>query len=495
MSKLYVNIDESTVTHPFLKRISCRDDFCEEMLYPFIDIYSGMNVTDLMINTFCQLSTTPSEIFTDYIEKYNQKKENGIDVDYTDVYNFANILKNKHNIDYSAVWFKRCWEKGIRPWLSVRMNDCHEPFEATAYLRSEFFYEAQNNGWMLGEEYGYFRNSFNYSKKEVRAKMLDYIREQIETYDVFGLELDFMREMKCFRYLHEDMDECRNYLTEFISDVRKILNKAEKIHGHYLSLLVRVPRDIEQSRMLGFDVEKFARYADVIVPTPRFRSNDSGIRISEWKKAIQCTEICAGIETLLSFDKNLAISSAEIISGLAASFLADGSDGIYLYNLFIDPDNITEPQIHPYVRNTKAISAVGSGNLYNFPLRFAVINQNDEYIPGTNWHPLPFFTEREEKSISVITGNIPKDKAVSLIIGFKNNIPIVSFNNTIITHFRNVDLKYIPGIGAQPGDYVDDETQCIRYDLDNSLLKEKSQTISFGSEQISEICWIEIDII
>ncbi|MBO6060734.1 MAG: hypothetical protein J6P98_01265, partial [Clostridia bacterium] len=48
-------------------------------------------------------------------------EENGVAVDYTDRYRGL-MSFHEHGIDPYAVWFARCREKGLRPWLSVRMN-------------------------------------------------------------------------------------------------------------------------------------------------------------------------------------------------------------------------------------------------------------------------------------------------------------------------------------------------------------------------------------
>jgi hypothetical protein len=217
------------------------------------------------------------------------------------------------------------------------------------------------------------------------------------------------------------MKKCTELLNDFILNVRDILNEAESLHGHKIKLSVRVPRDIRQCNMLGFDPETWDKnkVVDLIIPTPRFNSNDSLMPISDWKKKILCAEVCAGIETLTSFKEYIPrVSSAEIISGLAASFLAQGSDGIYLFNLFIDPDNIVAPGIHPYVRNVKAISAVASSNIYEHRLRFAVLNQEDNYIPGIAEKTLPIILDNGMETLSVCTGDIPANKLIWLIVGF-----------------------------------------------------------------------------
>lgn len=282
MSKLYVNVDINSIVQPVLSRLNNRDDFCTEMLYPVVDIYRPLGVTDLIFNVFCQLSASRSSVWTDLVDKYHIKEELGKPVDYSGQFEYIHTF-NKYGVDHFKVWIERCKQVGINPWISLRMNDCHEPFTETSIFRSEFYFEAKEKGWLLGEEYDYYQICYNYKIPEVREKMLSYIREQIFRYDVYGLELDFLREAKCFKFLTEDMQECRNVMTDFIASVRSITKDAAKAFGHDIKLLVRLPRDIRQCELLGFDpiVWSERNLVDIINTSPRFSSNDSGIPIEE----------------------------------------------------------------------------------------------------------------------------------------------------------------------------------------------------------------------
>lgn len=70
----------------------------------------------------------------------------------------------------TELWIAHCKEIGINPWISFRMGDCHCPDDETSFLRSDFFYTAKKNGWILGDDYGYFKNCLNYTRPEYTAK-------------------------------------------------------------------------------------------------------------------------------------------------------------------------------------------------------------------------------------------------------------------------------------------------------------------------------------
>jgi len=70
---LMLNIDINSVVTPFLNKTAQNSVVYEHDLYPFIDQYANTDITDLALNVFCQFSNTPSQIFTDGIDKYLQK--------------------------------------------------------------------------------------------------------------------------------------------------------------------------------------------------------------------------------------------------------------------------------------------------------------------------------------------------------------------------------------------------------------------------------------
>lgn len=457
---MLVNIDPNTVVHPFLNRICDKEHFSDEMLFPFVDQYADTEVTDLLFNIFCQYSATDSKVLGTYEEKYLQKTELGVPVDYTAFFHCLYRMNRINGCDPFEVWIKRCREIGIRPWISVRMNDAHNNGDAPFSARTSFFYEAKENGWLLGGDYGYYGWNYNYGVSEVRDRMLAYIKEQLHRYDVDGIELDFLREIICFRYHTEDMQECIRTMNGFIADVKEIIAAEEKIKGHKLLLAVRCMRDYEQSLRYGFDPAAWD--ADILVPSPRWASSDSGIKVEEWKGLCPRSRIIPCIETLFAVEPDHSgLMSAETARGHIASFTAQGADDVYLYNYFSDPDaaydSTLSPNGHPYHRNHKLYRTP-----YSYPKRFAVVGQSSEHYPDDfpTWRPLPCL----EGEFEIVTGIIPKERKAWLIVGVEGEVTDteVTFNGKVCRGFETVDLTYIDGIGTQPDGYVNESTVCHR---------------------------------
>ena len=434
---LYTNIDINSVVTPFLNRAAEIDAADPAVLYPFVDAYAGTQVTDVLYDVFCQYSAVDSAVWTSYRDKYLQKEENGIAVDYTDRYKGLYAF-HANGIDPYAVWFARCREKGLRPWLSVRMNDCHCPDDEACFLRSDFFYEARAKGWMIGEKYGYYRWCFDYAVPEVRRRMLAYIGELLDRYDADGLELDFQRELFCFDYVN--CPDRLSIMNGFIREVRGLVRGAERRLGHPVRLGVRIMRDIAQNRVYGFDAETWVRegLVDLIVVSPRWSTNDSGMPIDAWKRAFPDTEIAAGLtdQTLQRWDVD---ASPAALAGYAVQYLNEGADSIYLYNLFIG---------HHFLAATPGVPRLTAAALYDLyaapdrsaatslydrvnricgeletasavPFRHVVTWQDTVPEGDVGWQPLPM----REGEVPIRLGRVPAGRKAALLLGFSKGGP------------------------------------------------------------------------
>ena len=412
--RIFVNIDINSVTTPFLNRVAENENVRKEDLYPFVDIYSGHGVTDLLFNVFCQFSTTDSKVFTDYRGKFEQKVENGVEVNYHDQFVGVYRLNVKHGIDPFRVWIERCAEKGIKSWLSVRMNDCHCPDETACFLRSDFFYEAREKGWCVGNKYGYYRYCFDYSYDEVRRKMLDYIDEQLGMYDVDGLELDFQREIICFDYLSGK--DYTVIMTNFIREVKKIVTRHEASRGHKIEICLRLCRSVEDNLGFGFDVQAYydEKLVDSVSPVARWSTHDSDMPIKEWLERFPDIEIYAGIEALIN-DKIGVPASSPAKRGFVTSYVSDEPDGIYYYNYYLNPHNGEEscaPSLNFFEEGASPIEET-----IKKPLSFVVTYQDTCPIFDTPWRPFPkMIAKGEIYDVPVKTGRLP-DRAATLIFG------------------------------------------------------------------------------
>ena len=462
----------------------------ESCLYPFVDIYAGHGVTDLIFNIFCQYSATDSKVFSDYKAKYDQRTENGVEVNYREDYKGIYRLNVECGIDPYDVWFRRCAEWGIRSWISVRMNDCHCPNEIASLLRSDFFYEAREKGWMVGPQYGYFRHCLDYSYEEVRQKMLDYIDEQLGRYDVYGLELDYQREIICFDYTNGK--DNAPIMTEFLRNVKGIVTKHERARGHKIEISLRLCRDIEDNLGFGFDVQAYSDegLVDSVTPTARWDTHDSDMPLKEWMERLPNVEIYAGIEALTN---KRMLFTVPLITAYIANCVSDGPHGINFYNYYIDPYE-DEPEYANYLQLFEFASAPIE-EIIKQPLHYVLTFQDTCPSESTPWKPLPKRISRGESCTVEIKTGIAPERQATLIIGTKADRLCdleMRFNGELLENFKKISEE-------EKTVYLGDKMRigaCF-YEIPVKLDRKKThQTLEAIAKNGSVVlCYAEIDVL
>ena len=106
--------------------------------------------------------------------------------------NNARIL-HERGLDPYAVWIARAREKGISPWLSMRMNDVHNAPNRKDYQHSTFWVEHPEYHRGPPDSKHWQDRALDYGIPEVREHAMSFIRELLERYDPDGIELDWMR--------------------------------------------------------------------------------------------------------------------------------------------------------------------------------------------------------------------------------------------------------------------------------------------------------------
>ena len=426
--KLLVNIDETTQVPDYVEYLSSQEEITEEALAYYIKPYIGTQVTDILFSICGQTSVTQSEYLTWCGDKVKWTVENGKEVDYSHIPWWWYILQEK-DIDPVPYWIKACNENNIRPWLSFRMNDCHDSGEETSPLRGELFYVAKENGWMIGEEYGYYHTCYDYSVPQIRSIMIAYIEEQLLRYDVYGIELDWLREIYCFDYLHEDNATIVGIMNDFMRGVNVVVKEAEEKWGHDIKINARLMRDVDQNKIFGFDVRTWAKekLVDSVTVTPRFSSCDSDMNIRYWRDEFPTLEIYAGIETRVTNDgsvKENVVAGAEVARGYAAEYLGEDADGMYLFNYMA----------YSYLKRNDAIyNTCGSiRTVYSSTRRHVMTYQDIAPEGSSRYQPLPTAALKNKPAILVQkTGYIPENASVNIYIGVANKFKPSDVNVTV----------------------------------------------------------------
>jgi len=246
---------------------------------------------------------------------------------------------DKAGLDPYKIWISRCREKGVSPWLSMRMNDVHDVGTVDSYMHSSFW-RTHPEYWRVpnGLASPWVNRAMNYAHAAVREHQMAFVRELLERYDPDGLELDWMR----FGY-HltpgREQEEC-GILTGFVREVRILTRDWSQKRGHPIMLGVRVPAHPDAASGLGMDAVLWARESlvDMIVPCPFWTSSDFDIPVELWHERLgertKRITVAPGIEhNTRPWPGGVAVANdLAALRGFAASAYHRGADSLYLFN-------------------------------------------------------------------------------------------------------------------------------------------------------------------
>ena len=308
-----------------------------------INQYEGSQVSDFAMNINCQISVYPSKVIDSYIDKYNQKIENGISVDYTDTWLAQfNRWYTEYQLDIFDIWLKRLKELNITSWISLRMNDVHLMNQATSVFRSDFWYKHAEAGTRVRHRRTIHRDDgmFDYGYEPYRSMMLDYINESLGRYDADGLELDWTRMHTHLNFQPGHEDNGVEILNGFMREVKAIAVKRGRERGRDIKISIRVSESPETMLSVGFDIHTWAKEGliDIVIPTVRWETVNADIPVGLWKRLIGefGVLIAPGTDCLAKENPayQFVTADAATVAGFASSVFSAGADKIYLFNYF-----------------------------------------------------------------------------------------------------------------------------------------------------------------
>ena len=226
----------------------------------------------------------------------------------------------------------RARQKGIEFLASVRMNDTHYLDQVFNPWIPQFYYDNLHN--RVGPVQGRAGTEFDYRKSVVRARMLDMIRSAFERYDLDGLEMDMTRNCKFFPPDHPE--ECAPVMTEFVRQVRGILDEFGAERRKKLCLCAAIPHSLYGARREGLDVPLWARLGliDIVCMSTPFLA-EFGRDVRDARLKLPGVQVYAGCDRnfSFSFDGASRVVPSHTYRAMAMDYLRQGADGIYLYNV------------------------------------------------------------------------------------------------------------------------------------------------------------------
>jgi hypothetical protein len=188
---------------------------------------------------------------------------------------------------------ERARERGIEFWASLRMNDTHYKDHVFNPFIEQFYYDNLHN--LVGEPEGRKNTEFDYRKTVVREHYLALLGQTVERYDVDGLELDFTRN--CVFFPQDHPEECAPVMTQFVREVRGLLDEWGRRRGRRLVLAATVPHGLYECRRRGLDLPVWAllNLVDVVcLSSPFLARFDHDVRDARLK--LPGVQVCAGCD-------------------------------------------------------------------------------------------------------------------------------------------------------------------------------------------------------
>lgn len=289
-----------------------------------IDYYAEAQVPYLFLNVCYMRAACPSEVWDTYW-----------DVDDPD----ANVtgwprqhwLVHKNGVDPFAVCVTRCRQRGVSPWMSLRMNDTHYIDDPTK--TSKLW---QQHPELRRAE----RSGYDFAQKQVRDHYLALIAELMDRYDCDGIELDWMRFPSHFKSGQEKQGT--EHLNDFMRRAHQLAQQAAAKRGHPVKIAVRIPAVPQFAQGLGMDGVAWARegWVDVLILASVWRPSDTDIPIERWRELIGAAAdkvlLAAGTDLWLQGTPGGRLMSDDLETqrGFTTAMLDRGADLVYLFNHF-----------------------------------------------------------------------------------------------------------------------------------------------------------------
>ena len=258
---LYSNdFTNTSCVSPFNLR-SDRSGWKPEKLQATVDETAGLGVdVHLLQPGHCWLPWWPSKVYS-MQEHYRWWRER---------YGKAPTRPEHEYIlrggDPLRAFVERCRLRGMKPFISFRLNDGHHLEKVSTNARwsgrhtiCKFYVEHPE--YILGPEpaqtYSRVRLLQNWAISQVRDYKFRLIQEVCENYDIDGIELDYLRH---HGYLRQDQTTSRqraDIMAGFVRRVRGALDRTAR-RGQYRWLCVRVPCYVAFFDPLGIDLPRMA---------------------------------------------------------------------------------------------------------------------------------------------------------------------------------------------------------------------------------------------
>lgn len=326
---------------------------CVADLNAYVDMVSNSQVTTFMM---CSGSDFPY-----YRSKYNRlfcDDKNGTLTCGNDTASYRNFKKfytnflnlEKEGTDLIAASLNRAKKNGMEAFITYRMNDLHfnDTTSHCPLLYTDFWYNHPQY-WINDGTPGFNASrALDFAHKEVRAHKLAMITEQLQKYDMIdGFDLDFMRFIVYFKQGQGRKNA--PLMTQLVKDIRAKVDSVSARRGKKILLSVRVPPTIEICIDKGLDIQEWIRLklVDFVSIGVHWRG-DPSLPVAKFRKELGAPNIPIYASIDDGGYRQRETYSHGMLRGMASHILAQGADGLYLFNQYYGEYNSKyNGNIHP----------------------------------------------------------------------------------------------------------------------------------------------------
>ena len=340
---LIVFNDDVDVVMRAMKHANATNRCTKEMVEGYYSrIVDGGKVTHLLMNVNSRCSGYPSKVAPSYWAALDEP-----DMNHPVWVAAMRDLVVGQGVDVFLVGIDKCRAKGVSPWLSFRMNDCHYSFDRKYILNVGFWRDhpelwidpsstnRANGAW--GER------AFDFRKPKVQEYTLAYLREALERYDVDGIELDWLR-FSAHAPRKVARTEGAAALTAFTRKAKALVAEQEKRRGHKITIAARVESDPEMALNHSMDWRVWAKegLVDWLIACNFWDTADFELPLARWTSELKAINprllllpgLDCGIHLPGQGHRNMTVDE---YAGWGDRMYGEGAKGIYFFNLFCEP--------------------------------------------------------------------------------------------------------------------------------------------------------------
>ncbi len=248
--------------------------------------------------------------------------------------------------DPLRLWLQEIRASGREAFLSLRMNDVHDPTSDWNVPRIR----KEHPDFIVGlseVQAGRSRPMsycLDYARAAVARHMVELLAELLSFYGdlIDGIILDWMRFPRHLSGDEEQVWSQRGVLTAFTAEVRTLVRKARPLRPILLG--ARTPSSVDGCRYVGMDLAEWGRkeLVDFVVPSP-FLTTDWRIQVQEFRGLLGASRIF--VYSCFDLGFGTQIHHQESLRGICTALYEDAPDGLYLFNF---PCWIERLAVRPY---------------------------------------------------------------------------------------------------------------------------------------------------